>query len=252
MLDFEFGTTFGIRIITQSTFTGIVTIRGATKSGPFVYKHTTDVALAATNSTFQLNDIPLWVTVVDTEGVYVSGQCYVRVQLVLNGDALHELAAGYVWRNRGLSYPPIDSEAQSMTKGINTTIAVGAPGAGNEFSSGVSLETQLRLQGLRFLLTASATVANRRVHLQFKRGGTVLYETFAAVDHTASQAMFYSCWPVPTAGAYNHDNDILIPIPDGLILGENDTVNTATVNLQAGDAFTGIILIGEQLFANPA
>jgi len=237
MLNFEHGTTFGLQLDYQSNLADQeIYIRGATKSGPFIFHLSTNEQTAPATVTYRLPDMPIWVSIDDAEA-HLSGNIFVRVALTLNGNLIYSLMSGYIWNLHTLSWPTSNLRPAMPDIGTATVIAGANPAAGAQCSITIPANTLLSLQRVELSLVTAVAVANRRVHIQIYTSSYLIYEGISSVDQAASLTRTYHGEPLGSNGAASDDNDIVIPIPQGLWLLPGDIVQTTTTNMQAADDF---------------
>lgn len=249
MLDFESGATFGLRIQSRSSISDRVTIRGATRAGTFVLQHTTDLNGGLQEETFNLPDLPIWVSVVDNATAYLRGELYVNVDLIVNGDPVHSLLAGYTYSGLSLSWPPINSTPPEPTQGALVTVTSANPAAGVELSHTVPAGQYWKVRAIRFTLVAAAAAASRFVHLQFKdASGNIIYDCVSNTAQIISETKTYACFPNNAGGNPTDGGIIYLPIPSEIILTDDFTINTLTTALNAGDNFGTMVIHIERYF----
>lgn len=250
MLAFEGAATFGLRVRIQAGSTTPITIRGATKEGPFVLAApaaTTDFAV--TTLDFGLPDIPIWISLTDEVGDHGMGECFVRISLMINGDPIHHLVSGYVDRVNSISWPASFSQRNSPYGSI-TFVAGADPAAGDEISHTVPDQQIWRLLWMRFTLVAAAAAASRRVHIVINDGSDDHLDFFSDVDQIISETKNYSVAPFSDLPDRTDDDDILIPMPPNLILPAGFVISTQTTALNAGDNFGAPIFMIERFITN--
>ena len=241
MLKFEQATAFGIKITSISGVTGTVVIRGATRSGAFTLKHALSATNAEVNETFGIPDIPIWLTATISGSGAINGEIYLRASLVLNSDIAQTYFAGYVYDTRSLSWPvasvvpPVPPELGRIRQ-----ISASNPAAGSDPVINLSVSRLTKINYGTATLTTSATVANRVVHFVVTPVGATQLNFISSVTQTASLTRQYTFAPVPTAGVYSDDNDIIVPIPSNIIGYDEYDVRIQTTNLQAGDQWSGV------------
>ena len=249
MLNFEQGTEIKLSVKYRTFIPVTFTVRGATRSGLFSHTITTSANQNETESLVALPDIPIWVNVTTPPFIYENGSIYIQLGIALNGNLAYALCSGYVNDSRSISWPNTNLHPpQPDTFGWMELKNVTNPSAGADWTKGLDVYSVSRIRSLQFTLTTSATVANRRVHLEFEdiEGGK--FEVWSSVDQAASTTRIYSCCPVAGASSFADDNDILIPIPPNLVMKADSLIRTKTVNLQAGDQFSSISINTEQWF----
>ena len=237
MMRFPDGTTFSLVVQSFSGTANDLTIRGATRNGPFRLRIALNGTYALQTSTFRLPDIPIWITISDDAISQDRGDCYVFVHLAVGDDRMHQLAAGYVFQQRGLSWP-MTADVDSNPKRANVRIDTSSnPAAGAEISHTFAAGLTVKILSVRVQLVTDANVANRRVHMVFKRNGITIYEAISSVDQAASLTRNYTFSIFGGLGTYSDDNDILVPIPQDLWLNNTGSIVTETTSIQAGDNF---------------
>jgi hypothetical protein len=237
MLNFEHGTTFGLRVDYQSLLADQeIYIRGATKSGPFIYHLSTNEQTSPASVNYRIPDMPIWVSIDDAE-THVSGTVFVRVALTVNGNILYSLISGYLWNLHTLSWPTSNLKPAMPDIGTELSITGANPAAGAQCSITVPANTLIEIDRIELPLVTAVAVANRRVHIQIFKSSYLIYEGISSVDQAASLTRMYHGEPLGANGAANDDNDIVIPIPQGIKLLTGDTVTTTTTNMQAADDF---------------
>lgn len=251
MLGFEYATSFQLQIRSKATAVRTIDIRGITKDGPFIFKHITTADSGTKTENFSLTDLPIFVSVLDPVGLLGAGGGYITLNLVINGNALYNLVAGYTGFNTVLSWPPAAYEPQTIPSGRQIPLVGADPAAGAEISVTNDAEEQWVILGISFTLVTDATVANRMVHLVFKEGSFVYAECIAGLAQGASLTRKYTCYPTTPGGTLAEDNDIIIPIPRRIKMMDTNDIITETTNLQAGDNFGAPTLLFERYF-NPS
>lgn len=249
MLRFEQGTKFQLSVVFRSFVSQVITVRGATRQGLFTHA----VAIAANNneteSLVALPDIPIWVSIVVAPNQTDVNSTYVQVGLKINGTLSLLMCSGYLYDSKGLSWPMSNIEPplpSSFGRPISTIGS--APAAGSNVTFGLPIGIVARIKSLHFTLTTSAAVATRRVHLSIEHFEGHTYEIWPSTDQTASLTRKYQFPSGISIDSATHDDDILCPLPSDLVLSGDSIIRTNTVNLQAGDQFTGIGIFYEQWF----
>ena len=248
MLAFEHGLTLSLRIRTQATSAQNITIRGLTREGVFTLTHLPNSDKTTKEEDFRIPDVPIMLSVTNAGGTYIKGQCFASIGLVVNGDILYELGAGFIHSAKGISYP-VTNLAEPGPEGGSLQSLVGTnPAAGAEISETVPTTLFWKIRSIRFQLVTSATATGRRVHLVIDTGAGDNYDMFCEIDQNASDTQNYSCIPVGATPDSQDGNDIIIPIPSDLILNPGAIIKTITTNLQAGDNFGPPILFVEEFY----
>lgn len=243
MLRFRGSTSFTLVVTSRATTTTTIKITGATREGAFTLKHSTLSDLSEQVSSYNIPDMPIWISVEDENDLFSQRNCYVSVGLALNGDVVYWLTGGYISRSNTLSWPN-SNIVYTLPPDIGTISLdwLQDPAAGAQISTNPVAGRISRIKGLYFTLVTDATVASRRVHIKFH----TYFECISSVDQTASTTRKYHCLPMGAVGTYADDDDIIIPIPHNMNLADDDSIQTTTTNMQAGDNFGPIYLWSEQ------
>lgn len=245
-LNFQEATSFAISIRSIAAAAGTVAIRGFTKEGMFVFSHTPNSNKTEKIDTFFLPDAPIMLTIDDETKSFAQGECFIRATLVLNKTSIYQLAAGFVAGKHGLCWPAVNAEEAELTKGKITTVVSADPTSNTELSLTVPAGETWKVRALRFEFVTTSIATSRRVHVVFTVNGAKVFETFSATDQIISQDKIYSCFPGADMTAPTNDNDILIPIPDNLILPPAAVITTETVNFNADDDFGAMTALIER------
>jgi len=247
MLNFEYAARFELVVSSRSTVASTINIVGATREGLFKFSHLTVPGSTTLKERFNIPDLPIWVSVVDKIEDIKKGHVYTHVDLAINSDTIQALTAGYVYSKHSLTWPMSNIEPSDPTPGAVVATNATNPAAGAEWNITVPDGEMWRIMAIRFNLVTSATVANRRVHVSLEVGGAPAFELISSVDQAASLTRAYTCQAVGGAGTFSDDNDILIAMPDNMLIPGGDIIRTLTTNLQAGDDY-GVATITYQRY----
>lgn len=237
MLSFKHGLKIGLRITSQSYVATTLIISGVTRSGKFLFKHTTTADGVIKTEDFGLPDIPIFVSVIDSGTSTLQGGLFSRLSLLLDEDKLLALASGYVYKDRSIGWPMTQNDEGRVGGGRLVSSAGSLPAAGAEVDITVPTGRTWRLMSLQIGLTTGVAVALRRVHIRITKGGDILYDFFSNIDQAESLFKTYMGQPVGVIPASEDNNSIIIPIAKDIILPANAHIITATTNIQAADQF---------------
>lgn len=248
MLKFGSKTELSLRLAVQSDSVSPLTIRGMTREGVFSFNLIPTSDSLLTVGTFRIPDIPIFVSVTDRDDALVQGQTFARLSLVANEDILFELASGWVYTQKSISWP--GGETQDLRPGggriLDETSA--NPAAGAEISVTVPSGEIWRIIALSVTLVTDATSASRRPHFLFTTNGGTIIEMFAQLAQTASLTQLYS---VAAFGNVldDEDNNVRpVIIPDNIWLDPGGTITTVTKAIVAGDDYGAASLNIERFF----
>ncbi len=252
MLRFENSVSFSLQVRSQASVAGALTIRGMTREGTFTFKHTTVSTGAYSTDTFQIPDVPIYISVIDDGSIFKQGEVVVTLNFLGNKDILFNLANGFVYSNKPLSYP-IPSQTDLIPgRGRFKTIVSDDPAAGDEISWTVPNGRVWRIIACSFQLVTAATVANRRVHLRLQTNAGLDISTFPDTDQVASLTRNYSFAQFGGSLDGFDGTKLLAPMPAEVYLETDDFLGTNTQSLQAGDNFGIGLLLVEEFFRSPA
>lgn len=235
MLSFGEGASFKLRIRSQAKDALPIAIRGVTKDGPFSNIHIPSGSFNATTQDFNLTDIPMFLSVTDSNSSFLRGQCHITLQLLVNGEIVQDLCAGYVSVLGGISWPQTNIQSSIPGRGQFVTIAGADPAIDAEIVDEVPQETTWRLLGMRFAFVTDAAVANRIVHVVLKNGSTVIADIVSGTAQTGGTTKNYSVVFGLGAGTFADDNDIIIPAPSDFWLPSGFDIATTITNRQPDD-----------------
>ena len=240
MLAFEHATRFGVRVTTYSTSAGELRIRGATRNGSIFLKHAVTTDSEGSQTDFELDDVPIFLTAFDELTQFSQGSLYVTVDLIANGDIIHRLLSGYVYFPHALSFPAINDVDIRPGEGKRSDEVTTDPAAGSEIgfdNTGLGFK---RFIAGAFTLVTDSTAQNRRVHFVVFNQDLNIYDCYASIDQPASQTYKYVLAPYPVVQSTINNNIVQIPIPPNMIIHSGDTFGTSTLNLHSGDNFSAM------------
>ncbi len=148
------------------------------------------------------------------------------------------LAAGYLNRLSSLGWPGGEPASTNEGPGAARTFTFANPAAGAEIPGSIGTSGVIEYDAISFVLTTSAAVASREVRLLLNGGGGTAYLAGGNVVQGAGLAWRYSIGADLPQGKTSTDT-VSIPIPHGL-RRQSLAFETSTLNLQAGDQFSGI------------
>jgi hypothetical protein len=169
------------------------------------------------------------------------------------GNPAQMLFADYVTTQAASAYP--NGRVLSPTEGPGWIhpISSSAPGAGADFVFQSVNNQRLRIIEAFAQLTTSAAVANRNIQIEVLHSASVVQILSALASVAASTTANVTLVPLnPYTGV--NPNDLLIPIPPALTLagftGAVGTIQSLTTNLQAGDQWSALTVLVEELLEN--
>jgi len=109
------------------------------------------------------------------------------------------------------------------------------PAAGANVLYTVPAGEQWELVAAHVSLVTDATAANRRMRLTIDDGTNIYAQVSAALTQAASLTYAYSFLLEVADYSAVRDNHAVVQLPSGLLIPSGHRVQTAVVNLQAGD-----------------
>ena len=248
MLSFKHGLVLGLRIRSQAANSTTITIRGATREGIFTFKHTNTGVGTIQTENFRIPDIPIWISLVDDAETLPQGDFYATLSLTANGDILYELLSGLVYANKSISYPKVNSyDGRPLGGSLNTRTSAN-PVAGAECTIEVPAGRVWKVLAMEVSLVTDATAANRRPHFVFNLATGGFIDMFSDQDHAASLTRRYHVANFGAMPDTLDDNDILVPLAQGMILPPLTTIDTETTNLQVTDNYGQLSVLVEEFW----
>lgn len=225
---------------------------GATKDGIFDFGVAHDGDRDQENDFFRVTDFPLFVNVhTESTGVEL-GEFWGILYLRVNGKRIGMLGTGYVSHLSDLSWPLVQSEKEAPRRGKYRTETGSNPSAGAEISVTPDSNTLWILHGIVVTLVTDANAADRRVHFTIHPGGNSNgLHLISPVVQAASLTRRYSIGAYPSMPITDSDDDILVPMPAGIVVFGTTSLKTETENIQVGDDFAAPFLHIEEYLVGP-
>jgi len=240
MLEFQLGAVFKLVVKSQASDNISVQIRGATKEGLFVFQHIPASDRTVSTVKFNIPDIPLWVSITDNTGSYEPGACFMQVGLEINGDTVHQLASGYIYKTKSITWPAANLQSSLPSEGFQRMVTTSDPAAGAEITTTVPANTIWKIKGLQYDLVTDANAATRRSQVGFGNADFNIIECVSNTSQIASLTRNYRCSNMPAGALLALVPLIIIPIPPDIILKQGDRIFTTTTSLQATDNYSSM------------
>lgn len=152
------------------------------------------------------------------------------------------LTHGYVSIDSNLSWPESPPMHPFEIEGVPVVVAIANPAAGANWAHTVPDGTDLLCKAVRFRFVTAVAVATRQVRLEFLSGANVIHQAVFTTTQVASLTYDYN---LSRDGAAEVLTSTYInrSMPDVRVIGGN-TIRVQTVNIQAADQFSAIVLHG--------
>lgn len=134
--------------------------------------------------------------------------------------------------------------------GFFGAVTIVNPGAGNAFDIVTVAGTRSRICGAFFTLTTDANVANRQVILQLRIGAIIVSAMVHPTAQVASTVSLYSLSCNFAGQPYNIGTYYMFPWNRNILINESVFLRVNALNIQAGDAFTGINWLREYMIGD--
>lgn len=249
-LSFQEGTTFSliVNLTTAASNGGSYFLRGMTKEGPFTYKIKSGGVGTKQIFTLRIPDIPIFISITPDEAFQFSNDSWFVVKLSVNGDVGLILTSGFLNSSFGISWPTQQQNNGITERGILQIVQIANPSAGYDFSTQVPDNEVWKLITLKFIFTASATVANRRPLISIGTNGGQEILLPCAADIVAST---YRKITYMQGGANLEDSTGLTQtaiLPRDLLINRAQYVQSAVRNIQAADQIENIFLFIQKYY----
>lgn len=178
------------------------------------------------------------------------GQEYVAVSLIRGTAAsffrVATLIGDYLCTGGNLAWPGSRVLCCSEFPGNLRVVQITNPAAGADWVATVPTGARWKVYSFHALFTASATVANRQVEVIVDDGANIYWDSDAQVNITAGQAVSINDTGtnVPQ-GVFTTTQNLVIP--PQLQMAAGHRIRTATAGIQAGDQWSAINLLVEEV-----
>lgn len=245
-LAFEHGQALSLRLTYYSDNNSFVTIKGLTREGTFTYQATITGDKTFRTVDFRIPDFPIAVSVFDTSADFAQGRLFAILSLVANETPLFDLCSGYIYRNKGISYPMVQSAEIVPGLGFLKEVESADPAAGADATYTCPGGVILKVIGASITFVTDATVSTRRIHLEYVGNNGGYLEWWGSYDQAASATKRYSfsaCGYLPSS----EDNNVVsCAIPPNITLYNGDILRTQVKNIQAADNLSALAILTEQ------
>jgi len=246
----SFGDTISIELVVTSQVISSrnLMVRLITRDGFSEFVHTNSGTGLAQTTRHRITDIPILISVIDEATNTLQGDAYATLSLSVNGEIIYQLAAGYVYRQKGISWPQSMNNDVIPNRGGIRVLKTAIPNVGEDALGNVPGGQMFRVLWASVVLTTSATVASRRVHLQFGGAINAGINLISPVDQLASTTKTYTFAQYGTSLPDTANNEIHVNLPADTYVVGGELFTTLTYSFQAADAFSALELGVEQLY----
>lgn len=224
-----------IQIESWSNSAREILLRGHATGGPFAEVHTTNADRSRASDTFEIHGVPVSIQASPSAAPVRRGECYVRITLLLDGEPVQRLSAGYLTDSKTLSWPPGIFEGFTEGPGLIRVLSGTNPAAGAEWLETVPTNARWRILDIFAKLTTDANVANRSAILRLDDGSSKIWDIVTAYVHAASTVINYHWLPQSLKESTAIQSNIMVPLPPALYAFQGYRLGSQTTNFQAGD-----------------
>lgn len=237
-----------IQIISQSRTSVNLTVRFFTREGISEFRHTNTGTGGEQTSTHDISDLPILLSVTNESGANLQGDAYVQCVLLMNGEQVYEMCAGYVYRRKGISWPGnASNDVIPGRSGIRSVIGTN-PAAGQEIEEVVPNGQIWRILAVTFTLACDANAANRYIHVFFQDDNGLKIVGRHNEFITANQTRAVTVAPYGSETTDPQNTETFIMIPPEIYLPSLGTITTVTDSIQAGDNYSAPVILIEQFY----
>lgn len=238
----------GIKLVIRSQSFELthIQIKTTTRDGFSTFKHTTSDDTEIKEEKFALDNIPIFVSVVDGSQENDQGQVYVEVSLELNGVIVHQLCAGLVYTLKGLTWPQTEIADVRPNGGFLRSVFSDAITTGDDIDLDQDPNIIWKVIGILINFITDGTSADRRIILFMESGDGYFYELVAPIVQPASQDWNYNFMIGATDSAAAIDDRVMVNLPQEIFIQGEGNITSEVVNLKAGDEFGDVIFMVEE------
>lgn len=248
MLKYGNKTPMRIRLTAASNIAARVNLKAITRSGILNMNVITTADGKLSAGVTGIDDFPIMISASDPTDAFLPNQCWVNISLELNKDEHISLASGFVYIDKGVTWPNASLVDAVPGRGFITEVASANPAANAELTLTVPDGELWQVKAISTHFTADANVADRVPHFVFTGPGGLLIHTWAAAVFAASEAAFISCAKWGLISGVSNMDDFRIEMPSDIWLPPASTITSVTQNLQAGDDYTAMVVLVEKFF----
>ncbi len=241
MFDWGSQAEFELEIRAVSDLAADFIVAGATKEAPFSYSVVTGGVQNTDTFLRRIAGIPIFLTVHFQNTTIIPGEMWVEVFLRANQVRLFKFVSGYISFDRSLSFPAGSGNQPAQEEVLPQPEDENDPAAGADFDVGPDTNQAWIIHSVSFRLVTDANAADRRAHLRTRHsGGDIVQEFFGSVNQVASTTRDYVFQAVGAVPAEEHDDIIIVPFPNKVVLNRLGDIESRIVNIQVGDQISNI------------
>lgn len=235
-----------LKLASWASQTCALGIRGYSDEGPLEQYHTTNADRSKAESTYELHGIPNSVYVFSDTVPTKRGQCYVKLELYIDGKPRALLCAGYVETGKPLTWPGGTIEDMESGRGYVHLVTGTDPAANVEISEAVPTNAIWRVLNIYFSLVTDANVANRTVMITVDDGTDIFKRYRTGYSHPATTTKYYNFTPlVGVISSVTAGSTVNMGVGE-LILPEGYQIKTETSSRQVGDDYSAPLIYIEE------
>lgn len=248
MLKFGNKTPMKIRLNVAADSIGTLILQGITRSGLISLEAKTSADGKLNTTEIGIDDFPIMISVTDKTKFFDPKRCWISVELEMFDQEIVTLCSGFVYLDKGVSYPAITQEDNMPGKGYIVEEVTLNPTAGNEILLTVPAGEKWLIHSASITLVSDATVTNRKVHVVFRNDNGNEIHSVVYQNVTASKTILIGLANFGYIASLYSNDVFRANIPQNLWMLPAGTIATETSGLQAGDNYGPMTLIVEKFF----
>lgn len=248
MLKFGNLTPMKIRLNVAADIIGTLILRGITRSGMINLEGRTSADGKLNTTEIGIDDFPIILSVTDKSKFFSPKQCWVSVELEMFDHEIITMCSGFVYLDKGVSYPAITQEDNIPGKGFITEEVTLNPAAGAEILETVPAGEKWLIHSLSVTLVTDASGGTRKPHFVFRNDNGATVRIFSYANIATSKTTLLSVAQFGQIADADDNNVVPIVLPPNLWMLPAGTITTDTNGIMGGDNYGGMTLVVEKFF----
>lgn len=248
MLKFGNKTPMKIRLNVAADIIGTLILQGITRSGLISLEARTSNDGKLNTTEIGIDDFPIMISVTDKTKFFSPKQCWVSVELEMFDQEIVTLCSGFVYLDKGVSYPAITQEDNMPGRGYIVEEVTLNPAAGDEILETIPAGEKWLVHSASVTLVTSAAGGTRKPHFVFRNDNGNELHVFSYANIATSKTTLLCLGQygyVPDA----EDNDVIpFSAPPNIWMLPAGTITTETNGMMSGDNYGLMTLIVEKFF----
>jgi len=185
MLRFGRSNKIALKVSVQAQTTTTLTLRLVTREGISEYKIPYTLFGLQQDFTFDVSDIPIYASITSEAADIRQGAAFATLSLLIAGSVVSQMCSGYVYRQKGISWPTSNSDDVLPGRGGIFTLAATLAGAEEAAEWAIPSGQLWRIISVDFTFVSGGTAGNRFPRVVFDTGDNGYIEAFSNTAQTA-------------------------------------------------------------------